>query len=52
MLPIALRGRVVNLLYVDAGAKPIAETAIGALHALTLCVARAYERLILTRKQS
>jgi hypothetical protein len=51
VLPIALRGRVVNLLYVDAGANPIAETAIGALHALTLCVARAYERLILSRKQ-
>jgi hypothetical protein len=52
VLPIALRGRVVNLLYVDAGASPIAETAIGALHALTLCVARAYERLILSRKKA
>jgi len=51
VLPISLRGRVVNVLYVDAGDKAIAETAFGALHALTLCVARAYERLILSRKQ-
>jgi Type II secretion system (T2SS), protein E, N-terminal domain len=51
VLPIAVRGRVVNLLYVDAGAQPIAETALGALHALTLCVARVYERMILARKQ-
>lgn len=52
VLPISLRGRVVNLLYVDAGEKVIAETALGALHALTLCVARAYERLILSRKNA
>jgi hypothetical protein len=52
VLPISLRGRVVNVLYVDAGANPIAETALGALHALTLCIARAYERLILARKKA
>ena len=51
VFPIAVRGRVVNLLYVDAGAQPIAETTLGALQALTLCVARAYERMILARKQ-
>ena len=51
VLPIAVHGRVVNLLYVDAGAQPLAETTLGALQALTLCVARAYERMILSRKQ-
>ncbi len=50
VLPISLRGRVVNLLYVDGGEVAIAETALGALRALTLCVARAYEQLILSRK--
>jgi hypothetical protein len=50
ILPIALRGRVVNLLYVDAGAQPLAETALGAASALTTCVSRAYERLILALK--
>ena len=40
VLPISVRGRVVNLLYVDGGSEPIAETTLGALHALTLCVAR------------
>ena len=50
VLPISLRGRVVNLLYVDGGERAIAETALGALHALTLCVGRSYERLILSRK--
>ena len=52
VLPISLRGRVVNVLYVDAGENAIAETALGALHALTLCVTRAYERLILSRKKA
>ncbi len=51
VLPIAVRRRVVNLLYVDAGPQRLAETALGALHALTLCVAHSYERLILARKQ-
>jgi len=51
VLPISLHGRVVNVLYVDAGHKVIAETALGALHALTLCVARTYERLILARRK-
>ena len=52
ILPIALAGRIVSLLYVDAGPKPLAESAIGAMQALTLCVARAYERLILARKRA
>jgi hypothetical protein len=48
--PIAIRGRVVNLLYADNGAEPLAETSVAALAALCGCVARAYERLILERK--
>jgi hypothetical protein len=50
LLPITVRGRVVNLLYVDDGAQPLAETALGALSSLTVCIARSYERLILARK--
>jgi hypothetical protein len=51
ILPIAIHGRVVNLLYVDNGPDRIGETSYAAL--LTLCklVARAYERLILSRKR-
>jgi hypothetical protein len=52
VLPIAIRGRVANLLYVDHGTEPLAETAIGALTVLTSLVADAYERLILARKRS
>jgi hypothetical protein len=52
LLPVPVRGRVVNLLYVDAGAAPLAETALGALSVLTVCIARSYERIILSRKQS
>lgn len=52
LLPIPLRGRVVNLLYVDAGARPLAETALGALSTLTLCLARAYERIILRKRSA
>jgi hypothetical protein len=51
LLPIAMRGRVVNLLYVDGGPRPIAATALGALRALADCVAHAYEQLILQRKK-
>lgn len=48
--PIAIRGRVVNLLYADNGADPLAETSVAALAALCGCVSRAYERVILARK--
>jgi hypothetical protein len=48
--PIAIRDRVVNLLYADNGSEPLAETSVAALAALCDCVARAYERLILERK--
>jgi len=48
--PIAIRGRVVNLLYADNGPDPFGETSVAALQALCDCVARAYERVILSRK--
>jgi hypothetical protein len=50
-LPIAIRGRVVNLLYADNGPDAIGETSLAALGSLCRCVAEAYERLILKRKQ-
>ena len=51
ILPVAIHGRVVNLLYVDNGPDRIGETSYAAL--LTLCdlVAQAYERLILSCKR-
>jgi len=52
LLPISIRGRVVNLLYVDNGADAIAVTAAAALHALAGVVAESYERLLVARKQS
>ncbi|HTY17727.1 MAG TPA: hypothetical protein VMH82_08365 [Myxococcota bacterium] len=52
VLPIAIRGRVVNLLYADDGPRALAETSLGALHALTVCIARTYEQLILKRKRA
>jgi hypothetical protein len=48
--PIAVRERVINLLYADNGPEPLAETSVAALAALCDCVGRAYERLILERK--
>src|SRR5262249_13180585 len=51
LLPIAIRERVVNVLYVDDGPRPLSETRLGALRALTECIARAYENLILQRKR-
>ena len=50
VFPIALRDRVVNLLYVDAGASALADTVVGALQALTYCIARSYERMIVSRR--
>jgi len=48
--PIAIRGRVVNLLYADNSDGSLPDVAVAALAALAQCVARAYERLILTSK--
>ena len=50
VLPIEIGGRVVNLLYVDDGPELLAETAVGALGALSACVSTAYERLIVARR--
>lgn len=52
ILPVAIRGRVVNLLYADNGHDPIPRTAIAALRALVDLMAAAYEGLILSRKTS
>lgn len=51
ILPIAIRDRIVNLLYVDNGSGPLGETAFAALRVLCDQVAAAYERLILERKR-
>ena len=48
--PIAIRGRVVNLLYVDNGERSLSEISVAAMTALCQCVSRAYERLILESK--
>jgi len=50
MLPITIGDRVVNLMYVDNGAAPMAETSLAALRALCVGVGRVYERLIVERK--
>jgi hypothetical protein len=52
VLPIVIGGRVVNLLYVDNGRAPLAETSLGALRVLCIGVGRVYERLIVERKQA
>jgi len=50
VLPIMIRGRVVNLLYADNGPDPFGETSVAALKELCQCISRGYERLILARK--
>jgi hypothetical protein len=52
MFPITIGGRVVNLLYVDGGEAPLAETSLAALRVLSVGVGRVYERLILERKRA
>jgi hypothetical protein len=49
--PVAIRGRVVNLLYADNGSDPLPQTSAAALEALCDCVADVYTRLIFERKQ-
>jgi len=48
--PIAVRDRVINLLYADNGSERLGETSVAALGALCVCVSHAYERLILEQK--
>lgn len=50
VLPIAIGGRVVNLLYVDNGEEPLAETALAALAWLADAMGRGYERMIRRQK--
>jgi hypothetical protein len=51
ILPVRIRGRVLNLLYVDNGPHPLAESSLAALGAVCDGVARAYARLILLTKR-
>jgi hypothetical protein len=50
VLPVAIRGRVVNLLYADNGPEALGDASVAALAAVCSRVSRAYERLILERK--
>ncbi len=52
VVPIVIRGRVVNLLYADNGSDSMPVTSIAALRALARCIGSAYEALILHRKQA
>ncbi|HME72911.1 MAG TPA: hypothetical protein VKM54_24025 [Myxococcota bacterium] len=51
VLPIVIQGRVVGLLYADNGAQALADASFAALQAVCTRLAKAYERLILTRKR-
>jgi hypothetical protein len=51
ILPVRIRDRVLNLLYVDNGPHPLAECSIAALGAVCEGIARAYARLILLTKR-
>lgn len=51
ILPIAIRGRVVALLYADNGVEALGDASVAALGAIGARVARAYERIILARKR-
>jgi hypothetical protein len=50
LLPVTLRGRVVNLLYADNGPEVLGDAATAALGTVCTRVARAYTRLILERR--
>lgn len=50
--PVAIQGRVVNLLYADNGPDALADTLVAALGALAATMAAAYERLILEAKRA
>jgi len=51
VIPVAVRDRVINVLYADTTTAPFGETDAAALGALCGCVAEAYERLVLERKR-
>jgi hypothetical protein len=50
VFPVAVRGRIVNLLYVDNGPEALGDAAAAALSVVCTRLAGAYERLILQRK--
>ncbi len=51
LVPVEIRGRVVNLLYADNGSDSLGPVAFAALRALSLELSAAYERLILEQKR-
>ena len=51
VLPVCLGGRVVNLIYADNGADPLAETSLAALEALCDTIGAAYTRLVVEGKK-
>ncbi len=52
VLPVAIRGRVVNLLCADNGPEALGDASLAALATVCARVARAYERLIHARKRA
>lgn len=50
ILPVAIRGRVVTMLYADNGPEVLGDAAVAALGAVCTRISRAYARLILERK--
>ena len=50
--PVRIRGRIINVLYVDNGDDPISSTAFAALQALCERIGAGYENVILLNKQS
>ena len=52
LFPIAIKQRVVNVLYASTGGEPLGAVAFGALSALAEQMGTAYEQLILSRKAS
>jgi len=51
VVPVVIQGRIVGLLYADNGAEALADASFAALQAVATRLAKAYERLILARKQ-
>jgi hypothetical protein len=51
VLPVALSGRVVNLLYADNGPETLGDASVAALTSICARVAASYERLIRDRKR-
>ena len=52
VLPVKLRGRTVNVLYADNGPQTLGDASVAALETVCCHIARAYERIILHKKQA